>query len=36
MAEREDPLVGFHFAVDIQGVVKGYFTEVPGWVPSTR
>jgi phage tail-like protein len=30
MAEREDPLVGFHFAVDIQGVVKGYFTEVSG------
>ena len=24
---REDPLVGFHFAVDIQGVVTGYFTE---------
>jgi phage tail-like protein len=30
MAEREDPLVGFHFAVDIQGVVKGYFTECSG------
>jgi phage tail-like protein len=30
MPEREDPLVGFHFAVDIQGVVKGYFTEVSG------
>ncbi len=30
MADREDPLVGFHFAVDIQGVVKGYFTEVSG------
>jgi phage tail-like protein len=30
MAEREDPLVGFHFSVDIQGVVKGYFTEVSG------
>lgn len=27
---REDPLVGFHFAVDIQGVVTGYFTEVSG------
>ncbi len=26
----ENPLVGFHFAVDIQGVVKGYFTEVSG------
>ena len=30
MTQREDPLVGFHFAVDIQGVVKGYFTEVSG------
>ena len=30
MAEREDPLVGFHFAVDLQGVVKGYFTECSG------
>ncbi len=30
MASREDPLVGFHFAVDIQGVVKGYFTECSG------
>jgi len=30
MAGREDPLVGFHFSVDIQGVVKGYFTEVSG------
>jgi len=27
---REDPLVGFHFAVDIQGQVAGYFTEVSG------
>src|SRR5690606_20384244 len=27
---REDPLVGFHFAIDIQGAVKGYFTEVSG------
>lgn len=27
---REDPLVGFHFAVDIQGQVSGYFTEVSG------
>ncbi len=27
---REDPLVGFHFAVDIQGQVTGYFTEVSG------
>jgi phage tail-like protein len=30
MAEREDPLVGFHFGVDIQGVVSGYFTECSG------
>lgn len=30
MTQREDPVVGFHFAVDIQGVVKGYFTEVSG------
>ena len=27
---REDPLVGFHFGVDIQGVVSGYFTECSG------
>ncbi len=27
---REDVLVGFHFALDIQGAVKGYFTEVSG------
>jgi phage tail-like protein len=27
---REDPLVGFHFAVDIQGQVTGYFTECSG------
>jgi phage tail-like protein len=30
MAGREDPLVGFHFAIDLQGVVKGYFTECSG------
>jgi len=30
MTQREDPLVGFHFSVDIQGVVKGYFTEITG------
>lgn len=30
MPDREDPLVGFHFAVDIQGVVTGYFTECSG------
>ncbi len=28
--EREDPLVGFHFAIDTQGKVNGYFTEVSG------
>lgn len=27
---REDPLVGFHFAVEIQGAVSGYFTECSG------
>ena len=27
---REDVLVGFHFALDLQGVVTGYFTEVSG------
>lgn len=30
MADHEDPLVGFHFGVDIQGAVKGYFTECSG------
>jgi phage tail-like protein len=30
MAGREDPLVGFHFGVDIGGVVAGYFTECSG------
>jgi len=30
MAEREDPLVGFHFGVEIQGEVSGYFTECSG------
>ena len=30
MASREDPLVGFHFAVEVQGVVTGYFTECSG------
>jgi len=28
--EREDPLVGFHFALDFQGEVGGYFTECSG------
>ncbi len=27
---REDPLVSFHFALDVQGEIKGYFTEVSG------
>src|SRR5512136_1577611 len=27
---REDVLVGFHFALDVQGVIAGYFTEVSG------
>jgi len=30
MAGREDPLVGFHFGVDIQGKVSGFFTECSG------
>jgi phage tail-like protein len=28
--EREDPVVGFHFGLEIQGVIKGYFTECSG------
>jgi len=27
---EEDPLVGFHFAVEVQGVVTGFFTECSG------
>ncbi len=27
---REDPLLGFNFAIDVGGAVKGYFTEVGG------
>ncbi|MFC1892703.1 phage tail protein [Chloroflexota bacterium] len=27
---REDPLVSFHFALDVQGEIAGYFTEVAG------
>ncbi|MGD2207084.1 MAG: phage tail protein [Anaerolineae bacterium] len=27
---RTDPLVGFHYAVEIQGMVTGYFTECSG------
>jgi phage tail-like protein len=30
MPEHEDPLVGFHFAVEVQGVVTGFFTECNG------
>mgnify|MGYP001063169935 CR=1 FL=1 len=26
----ENPLVGFHFAIDIQGAINGYFTECSG------
>jgi phage tail-like protein len=29
MANR-DPLVGFHYAIEVQGVVTGYFTECAG------
>jgi phage tail-like protein len=25
-----DPLVGFHYAIEIQGVISGYFTECSG------
>jgi phage tail-like protein len=28
--EREDPLTGFHFAVEVQGIITGYFTECSG------
>jgi phage tail-like protein len=27
---REDPLLGFNFALDVSGTIKGYFTEVAG------
>ena len=27
---REDPLVAYHFAFEVQGTVTGYFTEVSG------
>ena len=30
MAEHEDPVTGFHFAVEIQGAVTGYFLECSG------
>lgn len=29
-ARASDPLVGFHFALDVQGAVTGYFTEIGG------
>ena len=30
MADYEDPLVGFHFALDFGGVIVGFFTECSG------
>ncbi len=30
MPQGQDPLVSFHYAVEVQGVVKGYFTECSG------
>jgi len=27
---EENPLVGFHFSVEVQGVVRGFFTECSG------
>ena len=30
MTDRKDPLVGFHYAIDIAGEVTGYFTECSG------
>jgi len=30
MPNHEDPLVGFHYGVEIQGVVSGFFTECSG------
>lgn len=30
MANGEDPLVGFHFAVEMSGKINGYFTECSG------
>ena len=29
-ARASDPLVGFHFGLDVQGLITGYFTEVGG------
>jgi len=30
MTDRKDPLVGFHYAIEVQGVITGYFTECSG------
>jgi phage tail-like protein len=30
MSSAKDPLVSFHFSLEIQGTVTGYFTEVAG------
>ncbi len=30
MTQTRDPLVGFHYAIEVQGVVTGYFTECSG------
>jgi phage tail-like protein len=30
MAAKMDPLVGFHFALDLGGTIAGYFTECSG------
>lgn len=30
MPQTRDPLVGFHYAIEVQGVITGYFTECSG------
>lgn len=30
MTDRRDPLVGFHYAIEIEGQVTGFFTECSG------
>ena len=30
MTERKDPLVGFHYAIEVEGQISGYFTECSG------
>ena len=30
MSPAQDPLVGFHYAIEVQGAVTGYFTECTG------